>query len=442
MLFIFASQPVKAAPFSSTFITFSWSQNTKFTLTDWQREFADMNKIGIKTLIVSAIATKGTMAGVDDNMLVYYDTDLYSSNRAPLLHLKTIMDLADQYKMNVYLTPFVLGNEYTSDAKKKEFLDVSQKMATEILAKYGQRPSFLGWYLPAEQLLNYPVPDTYVIDLAKYYKSITPTKKIIVAPYYIAPCTPGRFRCDGQWWPNQNPNQMAQNAKTYMQAVGADIMAVQDGTGGSEITLDELKSYLPPMAAAVTSIGKEFWIDVEMFKHNSDRTQYVSLDSTYLDQKIAIEKSYPLTMWIYNPNLSPQGGDASKQLYDYYYQNYVAAKSADFNTDGKVDLVDFSMWKSKYLSGQATLVDFTVWKAAYLSIVTKCSSDKECSSNQFCDYSQSGGLTPNGYIRGEITGSQQCIQKCQTNADCQSNQCQNYRNIIEDFGTDQKGCRP
>ncbi len=43
------------------------------------------------------------------------------------------------------------------------------------------------------------------------------------------------------------------------------------------------------------------------------------------------------------------------------------ASLGDYNHDGTVDLVDFSIWKTKYLAGQATLVDFTVWKSAYLS---------------------------------------------------------------------------
>ena len=41
--------------------------------------------------------------------------------------------------------------------------------------------------------------------------------------------------------------------------------------------------------------------------------------------------------------------------------------SGDYNNDGKVDLADFSIWKTKYLAGQMTLVEFSTWKAGYLS---------------------------------------------------------------------------
>lgn len=368
LLFLSINSTVYAAPFSSTFISFSWNPASKYNLSDWQQEFVDMNKIGIKTLIIQGIATKGTMSGVNDNLTVYYESNTYLSNRAPILHLTNIMNLADQYGMKVYISPFDLASPYSSEDKKIEFRDVSKSIANEILLKYGERSSFAGWYLPVEGLLNFPTTESYITDLTKYYKTITPTKKLIVAPYFIPLCTPGRFRCDGQWWQNQTPDQIAQNAKTYIQSVGADIIAVQDGTGASEITLDELKSYLPPMAAAVTSIGKEFWVDTELFKYNSDKTQFISIDSTYLTQKIEIEKNYPLTMWILNPSMSPRGETTSKQLYDYYYNQFIAPlnRQGDYNHDGKVDLVDFSFFKIKYLAKLMTLTDFDIWKTAYL----------------------------------------------------------------------------
>jgi len=50
----------------------------------------------------------------------------------------------------------------------------------------------------------------------------------------------------------------------------------------------------------------------------------------------------------------------------------------DANRDGKVDLVDFSIWKSEYLGGMkikcdfnkdgsVNLVDFGIWKREYLN---------------------------------------------------------------------------
>ena len=43
-----------------------------------------------------------------------------------------------------------------------------------------------------------------------------------------------------------------------------------------------------------------------------------------------------------------------------------AAIVGDYDGDRDVDLVDFGVWKTKYLAGQSTLVEFGVWKTAYL----------------------------------------------------------------------------
>ena len=63
--------------------------------------------------------------------------------------------------------------------------------------------------------------------------------------------------------------------------------------------------------------------------------------------------------WLKKPS-----GTSSKILTDVFSQYLV--KPGDYNNDGKVDLADFSIWKTKYLAGQATLVDFVTWKTAYL----------------------------------------------------------------------------
>jgi len=46
--------------------------------------------------------------------------------------------------------------------------------------------------------------------------------------------------------------------------------------------------------------------------------------------------------------------------------NVPANIMGDYDGDGDVDLVDFGIWKGKYLAGNSTLVEFGVWKRGYL----------------------------------------------------------------------------
>lgn len=72
----------------------------------------------------------------------------------------------------------------------------------------------------------------------------------------------------------------------------------------------------------------------------------------------------------------------------------------------------------------------------------KCSSNNDCPSNTFCDYSLPGGMGPNGPVTGQPYGSQECIVKCQSNSQCPSKQCQSYEIAMGDVINTQKGCKP
>jgi hypothetical protein len=70
----------------------------------------------------------------------------------------------------------------------------------------------------------------------------------------------------------------------------------------------------------------------------------------------------------------------------------------------------------------------------------KCSTDKDCPNNTFCDYSIPGGMGPNGFVSGQPYGSQQCILKCQNDNQCPNGQCQTFEIVGGDIVIPQKGC--
>jgi len=70
----------------------------------------------------------------------------------------------------------------------------------------------------------------------------------------------------------------------------------------------------------------------------------------------------------------------------------------------------------------------------------KCFNDKDCQSNTFCDYSNPGGIGPNGFVSGQPYGSQKCILKCQDDNQCSNGQCQTFEIVIGDIVINQKGC--
>lgn len=75
------------------------------------------------------------------------------------------------------------------------------------------------------------------------------------------------------------------------------------------------------------------------------------------------------------------------------------------------------------------------------NLAQKCSTDKDCPNNSFCDYSMPGGMGPNGFVSGQPYGSQKCILKCQSNDECLSKQCQEFEIVVGDISSAQKGCK-
>lgn len=167
--------------------------------------------------------------------------------------------------------------------------------------------------------------------------------------------------------------------KNLWVGTGIDIMAVQDGNGASFVTNEELKAYLPEMDKALKSAGKEFWVDMEVFKYNEDKTVFLPTDIEKLVQVVEIEKNYPIVIWVYHPFMAPEVNAQSAKLFNDYF-NYYSDNLlvGDGNGDKKVDLADFTIWKAEYLGNVSTkksdfnkddkvdLTDFTIWKKAYL----------------------------------------------------------------------------
>lgn len=299
-----------AAPISGTFISFVWGLTSQFTPEQLQSEFEDMSAIGINTIII---------AGVHTANFGHYnlpDTTHYNL-------LDSIFKLAAQYSMRVYFAPVDYYNYFSSPENTANLDRLSKKYATEIAEKgYTNKPEFSGWYITQEFLLNTDDQNfSNIRSLVDHYKIITPNKKVIASPYYLSPCYPGKIRCTNQWWPNKTPAEMAENAKKFMQATNVDIMAIQDGVGSSGITTEELNQYLPAINQAVTSIGKEFWVDAETFRMTVNSSAQVPAKIDSLVEQMNTVKKYPVVIWLYH-YLSRQNNTASQTLFNDYVSHY------------------------------------------------------------------------------------------------------------------------
>jgi len=347
-----AQVSTSTAPITGTFISFPWSKARNFSPQQWEKEFKDMAQIGIKNVIVAGVHV-ANYSQVQDG--TYY------------AHLDAIFTNATHTNMTVYISPVDYNNYYTSTENRTRLIDLSKQYALEIKNRgYTNKSEFAGWYVQEEALLNVDYNDysSWKV-LADYYKSLTPNKKVLTAPYYLAPCYPGRFRCNNQWWPNKNPTEMAANAKKFIENTNIDILAVQDGVGASGITIAELNEFLPAMNQAIISAGKEFWVDAEIFRYTPDHSTFVPASINSLTAQLTALQNYPITIWIYD-FMSQQNDTASQDLFTAYLQHYNILPSAPmyyYHTQNKAcgqtissysDVATCQTNLGLYMSGQTT----------------------------------------------------------------------------------------
>ena len=280
-------------PISGTFVSFYWSRQSNYTALDWDKEFEKMSAIGINKIIILGAYVEG----YGSNEVLSFDS-----------HMENVLRNADQRNMQVYMGPYDLKAHWETAEKTAKMEAKNKEYATILYNKYKTHKSFVGWYITSEPLLN----DTYdnfslITNITSHYKSLDPNLKVLAAPYFFAECKPDRFRCNGQWWSNLTPTEIGEQVKKFFQNTGIDIIAVQDGVGASKITIPELALFLPEMDKAAKSIGKEFWVDMETFKYNSNNTQFIVTSFAELLPQLDIENDYTIVSYIFYPYMYNNG---------------------------------------------------------------------------------------------------------------------------------------
>lgn len=308
------------SPISGTFLSFPFAKSRNFTDTDWQKQFDVMNNIGIDTLIIGGILTKGYE---QEAPIAYYRSTKYSTQATPAKpHLDTILDLATKYKMKVYIAPVDRSENWVH---VDEHISLSLSVAQELYDKgYTTHPQFSGWYLQQEPFLNQDYTDySSWKKLTETFKRLA-NKPVIISPYFIAPCNGDKtkLRCENQWWQDRTSEEIAIRAQRVMQGTEADIMAVQDGVGASGVSLQELTDYIPRIEQKLKEIGKEFWVDAEIFRYDTTRTKFIPASINDLVNQLFTLKNYKIVVWIFEHYMGPYFSNESHKLYADYITQY------------------------------------------------------------------------------------------------------------------------
>ena len=171
----------------------------KLTEDDWRQQILAMHNVGMDTVVIQEVFRNEAYYG--DNKiatagyhgLAYYPSTLFSgrvsmTSRDPI---EAILSEADRLNMNVFLGVGAYAWFDFSPAA----LAWSKQVASELWRRYGNHPSFYGWYVSAEAYGSL-IPDQgeeekdhyrrQVIDFFRefqsYCRSLAPEKPVMLAP--------------------------------------------------------------------------------------------------------------------------------------------------------------------------------------------------------------------------------------------------------------------
>jgi hypothetical protein len=233
--------------FQSTEEGLDWSLAcARFTAAQWQAKIKEMAEIGIDTLVLTATARY---------YRAFFDTSIFPKWQLACDDpLEAALSAADRCKVKFFMGAGFYGlldDEKTiSDpaAQKRRLQSLG-----ELAARYGHHASFHGWYWPDEARIDpYYRPEyiTYVNELSKEARRLTPNSPIMIAPY-------------GTRLVKADDSYVRQ-----LDEMDVDIVAYQDEVGVRKSTPAETPAFYEGLRKAHDRAQKaKLWADVEVFDY-------------------------------------------------------------------------------------------------------------------------------------------------------------------------------
>lgn len=263
-----------------------------------------MKAVGIDTLIF--------IRGGFENKMIY-----------PSQHFDHIIDhdfagfiLKEAYKrdMQVYMGMYISNINWNSGDVKGE-LEKNKIFVDETVERYGDIPSFSGWYIPHETSCNALNIVDIMGGLSKMCKDKTPNKKVLISPFFPSAVTTA-------------PNNVLNPARFYEEwdnifshcAKEIDICAFQDGSA----PLQEMADYLTFSKKLCDKYDMQHWVNTETFERDP-RCVYYPISFDLLKKKLQITEQFAekAITFEFSHFLSPQSiYPTARNLHKRYVEYY------------------------------------------------------------------------------------------------------------------------
>ncbi|HEY9071737.1 MAG TPA: DUF4434 domain-containing protein [Candidatus Ozemobacteraceae bacterium] len=276
-----------------------WGSDLENTEEFWRAELGAMRAAGMR-LVIPQYSTSG-------------DTDLTPA-------IETILKVADELKMQVFVGTMLdeqgwYANKLNPFFLAKERVKVA-KYTGELVKRFKDCKAFRGLYIPYEDnTLSLPGSmGAFYGAIADAGRAEQPGLKVMISPFTTP--RPGLAKSLPTWMLGRYFKSMLAKAKV-------DIIAWQDGVGGTTKQIDRIAHDLAPIASAARSLGIEVWGNCEVFHRTSPLSSDFEAEPTTMDVLARqIEGAAPFVdrfiCFDFNHYFSPRLGPKAEKLYTDY----------------------------------------------------------------------------------------------------------------------------
>jgi uncharacterized protein DUF4434 len=300
-------------PIQGTFLNFYRNLTPEL----WALEFQYMRAVDINTVVVVSVGhlradsrDSSAYSLAPDGLL--YPSDWVDASERPTRDLlETILALADENGMAVYLGSLQTATDWTDGTEFAALRTYNQRVAREIVQRYGQHPSLRGWYFTQEIWMNWAKEygaaysgTSLLANWAADMKSIDPAKAA-TASVVVKEMAAGEM-------PGMTPADLEAATANLLQAAPIDILMPQDGIGAGNgaPSLDELPEYFAAMRKAAQAANTSLWSAIETFTADPRLTSERFAPAPIARIQDQINRVSPYVSgyvsWIFGDDMSPQ----------------------------------------------------------------------------------------------------------------------------------------
>lgn len=289
----------KKGPITGTFIdeiTFD-IPSSNWSHEQWKKDLDYMQEIGIDTVIF-------IRGGYQDKSVFpskVLGTD-YADDLAGL-----IFDETSKRDMKVIFGAYISNGDWNRGDYATE-LKINKEFINEVYERYGEYPSFEGWYIPHEVTRDVLNIGEIMLGLSAICKDKTPDKKVMMSPFFREEFSLQRFA--DEW------DRLFTRAGKDI-----DICAFQDGTSSFE----RMEDFYMAAKEVCKKHNIEHWVNVETFERDV-RNLYYPIPFQQLRRKLELHQKYAEKMitFEFSHFLSPQSiYPSARNLNNLYKEFYL-----------------------------------------------------------------------------------------------------------------------